>query len=119
MNVCDTCTGWVDYSPDDLAYRCWNCGRLYYTFEPITIRVGPNSGRKAKAPNPGGVQKRSHAPKRLYDLVVAHHGYIHIRDIYSELHRLYRYRPRYIRALLTEHDKLRSVGNGYWILDLE
>ena len=96
-------------SPEDLADRCYNCGRLYYRFMPSTDRPLRESKlviRRVSGP----------LPDYLLHVFMEFGGTLHIQSLYTKMFDQYKVAPRQVRWQLDRDDRFSALGRGWWTI---
>lgn len=96
-------------SPEDLADRCYNCGRLYYWFVPAKEKPERESKIVVR-------QERSPLPDHIWDILTKSGGTIHIADLYEKMLSGHGTVDRRVRYLLERDSRFAALGRGWWVL---
>ena len=109
---CPRCHGWVVDSPEDLADRCYNCGRLYYRFVP--------SRQKPERESKVVVRREfSPLPNHIWDIITESGGTIHIANLYEKMLSEHGTVDRRVRYLLERDPRFSALGRGLWTITVK
>ena len=109
---CRRCGGWTVYSPEDLAWSCLNCGRLYNTFTP---RARKNE--RAPGGNISGYNAETAEVRRLIVSIMAGLDRpITTRELRQLLTGTRGEEPNYLAQLIRRMREVEPAGRGSWRL---